>query len=84
MSASIGRAAAPSCAGRKADPWRRTQQRRLKRGAYEKGIESLEGDLEPLGTPEEQAPVRNGHRDLTHRTDCLDDPRARKLGLPIG
>ena len=77
-------AAAPSGVGRKADPWRRTQQKRLKRGAYEKGIESLEGYLEPLGTPEEQAPVRNGHRDLTHRTDCLDYSRALKRGLPIG
>ena len=47
-------------------------------------IESLEGHLEPLGTPEEEAPVRNGHRYLTNRTDCLDYPRALKLGLPIG
>ena len=40
--------------------------------------------LEPLETAEEQSPVRNGHRYLTHRTECLDYPRAIKLGLPIG
>ena len=36
------------------------------------------------GAPEEEAPVRNGHRYLTNRIDCLDYPRALKLGLPIG
>jgi len=40
--------------------------------------------LEPATTPPEDAPVRNGHRYLTNRTDCLDYPRALKLGLPIG
>lgn len=28
--------------------------------------------------------MRNGHRYLTNRTDCLDYPRALELGLPIG
>jgi hypothetical protein len=77
-------AAAPSCGGSRADPWRRTQQQRLKRGAYQKVIGSLGEHLEPLGTPEEEAPVRNGYRYLTNRTDCLDYPRALELGLPIG
>lgn len=40
--------------------------------------------LEPGGTPEEQAPVRNGYRYLDHRRDYLDYPRAVALGLPIG
>jgi hypothetical protein len=77
-------AAAQSCHGRRADQWRRTQQQRLRRGALQKVIETLEEYLEPAGTPEEQAPVRNGHRYLTNRTECLDYPRALKLGLPIG
>jgi hypothetical protein len=77
-------AAAPSCGGSRADRWRRIQQKRLKRGAYQKVIESLGEHLEPLGTPEEEAPVRNGYRYLTNRTDCLDYPRALQLGLPIG
>jgi hypothetical protein len=76
--------AAPACAGPKADRWRRTQQRRLRRGAYQKVIASLAEHLEPPQTPEEEAPVRNGHRYLSNRTDCLDYPRALALGLPIG
>jgi hypothetical protein len=77
-------AAAQSCRGSRADQWRRTQQKRLRRGALQKVIETLEEHLEPIGTPEEQAPVRNGHRYLTNRTECLDYPRALELGLPIG
>ena len=77
-------AAAERCKASAPDRWRRTQQARLKRGALEKVIEALAEHLEPLGTPEEAAPVRNGHRYLTNRTDCLDYPRALKLDLPIG
>ena len=77
-------AAAASCRAQAPDRWRRTQQDRLKRGALGKVMEALAEHLEPAGTPEENAPVRNGHRYLTNRTDCLDYPRALKLGLPIG
>jgi Uncharacterised protein family (UPF0236) len=77
-------AAAESCRASAPDRWRHTQQARLKRGASEKVIEALAQHLEPPTTPEEHAPVRNGHRYLTNRTDCLDYPRALKLGLPIG
>lgn len=77
-------AAAEATQGKKANPWRRTQQKRLKRGAVEKVTETLDNYLEPEGTPEEEAPVRNAHRYLTNRTDCLDYPRAIALGLPIG
>jgi len=77
-------AAAQACRASAPDRWRRTQQARLKRGASEKVIEALAQHLEPTATPEEEAPVRNGHRYLTNRTDCLDYPRALKLGLPIG
>lgn len=77
-------AAAPTCGGSKAQQWRRTQQKRLRRGAFQKVIDALAAHLEPVATPEEEAPVRSGHRYLTNRTDCLDYPRALKLGLPIG
>jgi hypothetical protein len=77
-------AAAESSQGQKAAPWRRTQQKRLKRGAAEKVIDTLKDYLEPEGTPEEEAPVRNAHRYLTNRMDCLDYARAIELGLPIG
>ena len=45
---------------------------------------ALAEHLEPAGTPEANAPVRNSHRYLTNRADCLDYPRALKLDLPIG
>jgi hypothetical protein len=77
-------AAAPSCRGKNPHQWRRTQQKRLRRGAVEKVLEALAGHLEPLDTPQEEAPARNLHRYLSNRTDCLDYPRALALGLPIG
>jgi Uncharacterised protein family (UPF0236) len=76
--------AAESCSGKDPGRWRRTQQARLKRGASEKVIEALAEYLEPEATPDQEAPVRSGHRYLTNRTDSLDYPRALKLGLPIG
>ena len=77
-------AAAESSQGQKAGPWRRTQQKRLKAGAAEKVLQTLVNYLEPQATPEEESPVRNAHRYLTNRSDCLDYPRAIALGLPIG
>ena len=77
-------AAAVSCRPGQPDPWRRTQQQRLRRGAVRKVIAALEPHLEPEGTADEAAPVRHGHRYLSNRLDCLDYPRARALGLPIG
>ena len=50
----------------------------------QKVIEALEPHLEPAGTAKEEAPVRNGYRYLNNRRDCLDYPRALRLGLPIG
>ena len=77
-------AAAPTCRAQAPERWRRTQQDRLKRGATGKVLSALAEHLEPPGTPEESAPVTNAHRYLTNRTDCLDYPRALRLGLPIG
>jgi hypothetical protein len=77
-------AAAVRCRASQADRWRRTQQQRLRRGALQPVLEALEEHLEPIGTPEEEAPVRNGHRYLSNRRNCLDYPRALRLGLPIG
>ena len=77
-------AAAPVCAARQPDRWRRTQQKRLRRGATQKVIETLAECLEPLEVPDKDAPVRSGHRYLSNRVDCLDYPEADRLGLPIG
>jgi len=76
--------AAPSCRAHAPAQWRCTQQTRLKRGALEKVIAELAEHVEPAGTSEEQAPVTSAHRYLKNRTDCLDYPRALRLGLPIG
>ena len=77
-------AAAASCRPGQPDQWRRTQQQRLKRGAVPKVLASLKEHLEAEETPEAEAPVRNAHRYLSNRLDCLDYPRALALGLPIG
>jgi hypothetical protein len=77
-------AAAQSCRPAQPDGWRRIQQKRLRRGDVKRVIATLEDHLEPLGTPEEEAPVRNGLRYLNNRLDCLDYPLALELGLPIG
>jgi hypothetical protein len=77
-------AAAQKCRAAKPHAWRRTQQKRLRRGALPKVIEALEPHLEPEGTVDEEAPVRNSYRYLSNRTECLDYPRALTQGLPIG
>ena len=77
-------AAALSCRSSQPDAWRRTQQKRLRRGAVQKVIQALEPHLEPEATADEEAPVRKGHRYLNNRLNCLDYPRALALGLPIG
>jgi hypothetical protein len=77
-------AAAQACQAQQPDRWRRTQQKRLRNGTVQKVIQTLAEHLEPLATPDEEAPVRSGHRYLINRLDCLDYPGAEKLGLPIG
>jgi len=77
-------AAAPSCRPAQPNPWRRTQQRRLRRGEVQKVMATLEEHLEAEVIPDEAAPVRNGHRYLNNRRECLNYPEALKLGLPIG
>jgi hypothetical protein len=47
-------------------------------------VTALAEHLEAEGTPEADAPVRNGHRYLNNRLDCLDYALALALGLPIG
>ena len=77
-------AAAESCRPGSPALWRRTQQKRLKRGASAKVIEELQAHEEPTGVADEVAPVRAARRYLGHRLDQLDYPRALELGLPIG
>lgn len=77
-------AAAPICRTARPEQWRRTQQKRLRRGAAPLVVAALAEHLEPSATPDEEAPVRTAHRYLTNRLDSLDYPLALKLGLPIG
>lgn len=77
-------AAAPVCAPAQPERWRRTQQKRLRRGAAPLVIAALAQHLEPPEIPDEEAPARNAHRYLNNRLDSLDYPLALLLGLPIG
>ena len=77
-------AAASTCRPSAKEAWRRTQHKRLKRGAAALTIKELAAHLEPLETPEEQAPVRSAYRYLTNRSDQLDYHKALAQGLPIG
>lgn len=77
-------AAAQQCRPGKPDSWRRTQQKRLRRGALPKVLQALEPFVEPDTTADQEAPVRGAHRYLDNRRDCLDYPRALELDLPIG
>lgn len=77
-------AAAPTCRSQQPDRWRRTQQKRLRRGAVAKVVAALEPDVEPPNVLDEEAPVRNAYRYLQNRLGYLDYPQALKLGLPIG
>ncbi|MDB6129434.1 MAG: hypothetical protein JWM04_541 [Verrucomicrobiales bacterium] len=77
-------AAALTCRNKAPDQWRRTQQKRLRRGDLQLVVDALAEYLEPEFKPDEEAPVRSGHRYLTNRKDCLDYQRAIELDLPIG
>lgn len=77
-------AAAERCRPKCPHQWRRTQQKRLRRGDVSKVLATMIEHLEPEGTPEGEAHVQNGYRYLRNRLDCLDYPHALQLGLPIG
>lgn len=61
-----------------------TQKNRLLKNRCVRVIEELEGHLEPPGTAEEEAPVRQAHRYLSNRTGELDYAGAQRDLLPIG
>ena len=76
--------AAEHCRPERPHQWRYTQQERLKRGDVRKVIRALSEHLEAPDVPDDQAPVRSGHRYLSNRMECLDYPGALRCGLPIG
>ena len=77
-------AAAPGCRPAAPRPWRRTQQKRLKRGASAQVLAELGAHREAPGVADENAPVRAAHRYLGNRPDTLDYAAAIAAGLPIG
>ncbi len=77
-------AAAPTCRKSNPEQWRRTQQKRLRRGATALVLQSLAEHLEAATLPEEEAPVREAYRYLSNRLDCLNYAEALRLDLPIG
>ena len=77
-------AAAPSCRPAQPATWRRTQQRRLKRGAGPQVLAALATRLEAETLADEEAPGRSAQRYLSNRRTGLDYPGALALGLPIG
>jgi len=77
-------AASKTACPARSEHWRKTQQRRLKRGASEAVIAELNTHREPADTPTGETPVANAHRYLTNRRDCLDYPSAIRQELPIG
>lgn len=77
-------AAAERCRPKAPHRWRRTQQKRLKRGAYQLVIQELELHREADSTPAQEAPVRAAERYLKNRVDQLDYAGALAQKLPIG
>ena len=64
-------AAAATCRSHQPGPWRRTQQKRLRRGAVQKVLQALEPHLNPTGQSMRKPPVRNGYRYLNNRLDWV-------------
>lgn len=77
-------AAAPVCRPHAHRYWFKVQQRRLKRGAWESVVATMEPFAETADIDDKDAPVRTAIRYMTNRSQCLDYPRAIKEGLPIG
>ena len=76
-------AAAQRCRPDSPHAWRRTQQKRLKRGAVEKVLLAMEPFAEPQTVDDQDAPVRSAIRYISNRLECLDCPRAISNELPI-
>jgi len=77
-------AASKSVCPEQSQRWSKTQQKRLRRGAWESVLAELDPHREPPGTAKEEAPVTNAHRYLLNRRDSLDYKSALQAQLPIG
>ncbi len=77
-------AAAAGCRAQFPRRWLHTQQKRLRRGAWKRVLDTLLPHAEAAATPDEDASVRAAIRYLTHREQNLDYPAALARELPIG
>ena len=77
-------ATAPGCRSAAPEPWRRTQRKRLKRGAIAQVVAELGAHREAPGVADENAPVRAADRYIANRPDTLDYAAVIAAGLPIG
>lgn len=64
--------------------WQKTQQDRLRTDHLDAVLNALQPHLEPVGTEDALAPVRQCHRYLSQRMQQLDYKSAIDQGLPIG
>ena len=64
--------------------WLQTQKKRLLEGCLGPLFKDLRAHLEPASVPDEQAPVRRGHRYLGNRRHALAYDQAQARELPIG
>jgi hypothetical protein len=62
---------------------RRTQQKRLRKGASARVLKELSHHLEPPATPDEHAPVRRARRYLDRRKEHLDSPAPLPKTCPL-
>src|SRR5206468_3392829 len=67
-----------------AGSWREQQQGRLKENRLDEVLAELREHLEPVGTREEDTPVRACCRYLNNHREQLDYKSALEKGLPIG
>ena len=77
-------AAAAGCRAQSPRRWLHLQQKRLRRGAWKRVLDTLDPFTEAAATPDEDAPVRAAIRYLSHREQSLDYPAAIARELPIG
>jgi hypothetical protein len=77
-------AAAPVCDPDHAVAWMARQKQAAQEGAIQSVLTVLAPYREPETKPDDQAPVRRGHRYIANRPGQFDYPKALAANLPIG
>lgn len=77
-------AAADAVAASEKQGWMEEKKTLLKQNRWIEVLRDLEPFLEPVDTPDDDAPVRACHRYIDNRSNCLDYQGALAKDLPIG